>query len=277
LTQTREFRFTERDFDRIRILVRRHTGIALSEAKCDLVYNRLAKRLRQLRLESFESYCALLESGDTEELVQLVNAITTNLTAFFREAHHFDYLAEALLPVLMQEKAHSRRLRIWSGGCSSGEEPYSIAMVVQEALPASGWDAKILATDVDSNVLATARRGVYSVERVNGISRQRLQRWFRKGTGTNTGLVQVVPALQALITFRQLNLMHAWPMRVPFDIVFCRNVVIYFDKGTQRRLFDRFADILDRQGYLFLGHSESLFKVTDRFEPLGQTIYRKRL
>lgn len=208
--------------------------------------------------------------------MQFVNAITTNLTAFFREVHHFDYLATTLLPALLQDKVR-RRLRLWSAGCSTGEEPYSLAMVVRETLPASvGWDTKILATDIDSNVLATARLGVYSTERASGLSPQHLQRWFRRGTGANAGLMRVVPALQELITFRQLNLMHDWPLRGPFDIIFCRNVAIYFDKATQRRLFDRFADQLDRQGYLFVGHSESLSAITERFELLGKTIYRKR-
>ena len=273
----REFRFTDRDFTRIRALVSQHTGIALSEAKREMVYSRLVRRLRALRLESFEHYYTLLEAGDAGELVQFVNAVTTNLTAFFREAHHFDALAATLLPELMRNQARNRRLRLWSAGCSTGEEPYSIAMVVQETLPAAeNWDVKILATDIDSNVLSTASRGIYSEERLSGISRPRLQRWFRKGTGANAGLVRVVPELQALISFRQLNLMHAWPMRQPFDVIFCRNVVIYFDKATQRRLFDRFANGLDRAGYLVVGHSESLFNITERFALLGKTIYRKR-
>lgn len=274
---TREFRFTKRDFDRIRALVRQHTGIALSDAKRDMVYSRLARRLRRLGFESFEPYCTLLEKGDSEELVQLVNAITTNLTAFFREAHHFDYLAATVLPRLWQDKAASRRLRIWSAGCSTGEEAYSIAMVVKETLPpARVWDVKILATDIDSDVLAVAQRGVYKEERVHGLSHPRLQRWFRRGAGTNAGLVRVVPELQELITFRQLNLMHEWPMRGSFDIIFCRNVVIYFAKATQQQLFERFADLLDgTHGYLFVGHSETLYNLSERFELIHKTTYRK--
>jgi chemotaxis protein methyltransferase CheR len=276
LDSVREFRFTDRDFHRIRTLVSQLTGIALSEAKREMVYSRLARRLRQLGLASFGDYCAWLEAGHNEELTQFVNAITTNLTAFFREPHHFDYLATTLLPALRRTRAQSRRLRLWSAGCSSGEEPYSMAMVLKEAFPAAnGWDIKILATDIDSNVLATACQGVYSADRVSGISPQRLRRWFRKGVGANAGLVRVVPELQELITFRQLNLMDAWPMRGPFDVIFCRNVVIYFDKATQKALFDRFATLLDTHGCLFVGHSESLFKLTDRFELLGKTIYRK--
>ena len=272
----REFPFTDTDFDCIRTLVNQHTGIVLSDAKRDLVYGRLTKRLRQLRLDSFRAYCQMLQTGDPGELEQLVNAITTNLTMFFREAHHFDALAMTVLPALMHSKTPPRRLRIWSAGCSTGEEPYSLAMVCKTVLPdTEAWDMKILATDIDSHVLATAQRGVYSVERVQGLSPAHLQRWFRKGHGANTGLVRVVPALQERITFRQLNLIHSWPMRGPFDIIFCRNVVIYFDKVTQRQLFDRFADLLAPHGYLFVGHSESLFQITDRFELLGKTIYRR--
>lgn len=271
----REFPFTTRDFDFLRTMVNEQTGIVLSEAKRDLLYGRLTKRLRQLGLESFADYCQLLQSGDRTEMEHLVNAMTTNLTMFFRENHHFEYLADTLLPALLNTKAQSRRLRLWSAGCSTGEEPYSIAMVCKEVLPATGWDVKILATDIDSNVLATAQRGIYTAERVQGIAPARLHCWFLQGKGSQAGAVRVVPELQALISFRPLNLMQPWPVRGPFDVIFCRNVVIYFDKDTQRQLFDRFAHVLDPHGTLFVGHSESLFKVTERFELLGKTIYRR--
>ncbi|MBM3224631.1 MAG: protein-glutamate O-methyltransferase CheR [Candidatus Tectomicrobia bacterium] len=271
-----EFTLTTQDFDWIRTLVTEQTGIVLSEAKRDLVYGRLTKRLRHLGLDSFRAYCQRLQAGDPGELEHLVNALTTNLTMFFREVHHFDYLADTVLPALLARHAQSRRLRLWSAGCSTGEEPYSLAMVCREVVPANaGWDVKILATDIDSSVLATAQQGIYSAERVQGMSPERLQHWFRKGQGQHAGLVRVSPALQELITFRQLNLIHPLPMRGPFDVIFCRNVVIYFDKPTQRQLFERFADVLDPQGHLFVGHSESLFKVTERFALLGKTIYRR--
>jgi chemotaxis protein methyltransferase CheR len=277
LAMEREFTFTEQDFQRLRALVYEHTRIALSDAKRDMVYSRLAKRLRQLRLESFAQYCDRLDAGDATELGQLVNAITTNLTAFFREEHHFEALARTVLPRLMQKKAPSRRLRLWSAGCSTGEEPYSLAMVVLETLPsASGWDVKILATDIDTNALATASQGIYSAERVHGLAPQRLHRWFRKGTGAQAGLVRVVPALQEMVAFRQLNLNGHWPMQGPFDVIFCRNVVIYFDKVTQKVLFDRFANLLTAEGHLFVGHSESLYNVSNRFELLGKTMYCKQ-
>lgn len=271
----RELVFTDADFNFIRSLVAEKTGIALSEQKRELVYGRLSKRLRSLDLQSFADYCSFVERN-AEELHELVNAITTNLTSFFRESYHFDYLRDTLLPAFLRSNADSRRIRIWSAGCSTGEEPYSIAMVLRDALPsAQGWDAKILATDIDSNVLARAQQGVYAEERASGIPERYLRRSFRKGQGDNAGMLRVGDEVRSLITFRQLNLMHDWPMRGPFDVIFCRNVVIYFDKPTQRRLFDRYADLLADGGHLFIGHSETLFKVCDRFTLIGRTIYRK--
>ncbi len=274
-----EFEFSDQDFQRIRQIINQVAGISLADGKRELVYSRLSRRLRQLGLRRFEEYCRLLETGgDSAELGEFVNALTTNLTAFFREPHHFEFLAEDLLPAFARERAFgNRRLRVWSAGCSTGEEPYSIAMVLRELLPEAGWDVKILATDLDSNVLATAERGVYEWDRVKGLSEMRLRRWFLRGRGTQEGRVQVAPALRGMITFRRLNLMEEWPMRGVFDIVFCRNVVIYFDKPTQRVLFERFADILIDRGHLFVGHSESLFKVTERFASLGKTIYQRCL
>lgn len=270
----REFVFTDADFEFIRQLVADKTGIVLNDAKRNLVYSRLSRRLRQLGLEHFADYCGLLKAGDDGELVNFTNAITTNLTSFFRENHHFDYLRDTLLPELMQDKT-DRRLRCWSAGCSTGEEPYSIAMVLHETLPKKGWDVRLLATDLDSDVVAKAQRGVYTQERVNGISSERLRRWFLRGKGDNDGMVQVRPPLRELIAFRQLNLMQEWPISGPLDFIFCRNVVIYFDKPTQKVLFDRYAELLPVGGHLFIGHSESLFKVSERFKLIGKTIYRK--
>ena len=274
-----EFEFSEQDFQRVRRIIGDIAGISLADGKRELVYSRLSRRLRQRGLQRFEDYCNLLETHeDTDEMGEFVNALTTNLTSFFREAHHFDYLARELLPALVRAgQFGSRRLRIWSAGCSAGEEPYSIAMVVRESLPSVGWNVKILATDLDSNVLATAERGVYDASRIKDLPEARVRRWFQKGRGAQAGQVRVASALRELITFRRLNLMEDWPMRGPFNIVFCRNVVIYFDKPTQRILFDRFANALTEAGHLFVGHSESLFKVTERFAPLGKTIYQRCL
>lgn len=273
----REFRFTDDDFAFIRRLVGEQTGINLSDGKREMVYGRLARRLRERAIGSFAEYCKLLE-GDDGEIMHLVNAITTNLTSFFRENHHFEYLRNTLLPELLELNRHSRRLRIWSAGCSTGEEPYSLAITLKESLPAhNGWDVKILATDIDTNVLDKARRGVYAQDSVRNVPPERVQRWFRRGAGANAGKVQVNPVLQELVRFRQLNLMHeSWPMKGRFDAIFCRNVVIYFDKPTQKRLFARYAQALDARRHLFIGHSETLFQICDEFEPVGNTVYRKR-
>ena len=276
--QEREFKFTGADFRFIRDLVEERTGIMLSENKRDLVYGRLSRRLRELSITSFREYCDILQSGHDEEMVNFVNAITTNLTSFFRENHHFDFLSKTLLPNLINEKIRTnseRRLRIWSAGCSTGEEPYSIAMVVKEALGDREWDAKILATDLDTKVLAKAKSGIYDHSRVEGLTKDRMRKWVKKGSGENEGKVRMSPRLQDLITFKQLNLMNEWPMTGPFDFIFCRNVVIYFNKETQQVLFDRYAELLDQNGHLFLGHSETMFQKTDRYKLIGKTIYQK--
>lgn len=275
MTAQREFQFTDRDFRCLQRLVLRHTGITLSPAKRDMLYSRLARRLRALGLRRFKEYCALLqEDGDSEELRHFTNAVTTNLTAFFREPHHFDYLRDEFLPAMIERRADQRRLRIWSAGCSTGEEPYSIAITLAETMPRD-WDVRILATDLDSNVLDRARQGIYSEERTAEVPERLKRKWFLRGRAAHQGKVRVRRELRDMIRFRQLNLMHEWPMRGPFDAIFCRNVIIYFDKPTQSRLMDRFADILADDGRLFLGHSETLYRVTDRFQLLGRTIYRK--
>ena len=272
----REFVFTRKDFEHIRDLVGERTGIVLSDHKVDMVYGRLVRRLRQLGLKVFQDYLALLEDdSNSGELVEFTNALTTNLTSFFREPHHFEFLAKKGLPDVMSRRPN-KKIRIWSAGCSTGEEPYTLAITLQESIPnIKSWDVKILATDLDSNVVAKGQAGVYTLDRVNGIEKGRLNKWFRKGRNGQGDKVKVASELQAMITFKQLNLMHEWPMKGPFDFIFCRNVVIYFNKETQRELFDRYADLLADDGYLIVGHSESLHKVSDRFDLLGKTIYRK--
>ena len=272
----REFHFTDKDFNFIQKVVHEHAGIVLSEAKRNMVYSRLARRLRELKLQKFSDYLELLERDESGELGQFINAMTTNLTAFFREPHHFEYLTDTVIPEVAKRPG-PRKLRIWSAGCSTGEEPYTLAMTLQEATNGlQGWDARILATDLDTKVIATGKQGVYREDRIEGIDRHRAQRWFLKGKGAKSGMVRVSRELQEMIAFRQLNLLKEWQHRGPFNVIFCRNVVIYFDKDTQRKLFDRYADMMHDDGYLFIGHSESLFKVTDRFELIGNTIYRKR-
>jgi chemotaxis protein methyltransferase CheR len=270
----REFAFTPEDFAAIARKVLDRTGIVLGATKRDLVYGRLGRRLRALGCSSFDQYRALLEGPDSEaEQVAMVNAITTNLTGFFREPHHFNTLARDIIPELVRSTSHGRRLRIWSAGCSSGEEPYSIAMTVLSALPQRDqWDALILATDVDTNMVATGQAGLYDAARTEPVPTELRRRYVLPGDGD---MIEMAPALKHIIRFKPLNLLQSWPMRGKFDVIFCRNVVIYFDKDTQRALFDRYADILKPDGWLFIGHSESLFRVTDRFRHLGRTTYRK--
>ncbi|HZX72178.1 MAG TPA: protein-glutamate O-methyltransferase [Rhodanobacter sp.] len=268
------------EFEFLRKFVYEHCGIALGEHKRQLVQGRLSRRLRALHLHSFASYCDLLRNDPERELGELASAISTNVTAFFREMHHYDLLVDELLPHWLQEKQRSHeRLRIWSAGCSTGEEPYALAMVLAEALEkrkGSSVDAKILATDLSPQALATARRGAYPLEHLGGISDERRRRWMLRGSGDYEGLASVNPRLRELVTIEPLNLLHEWPMKGPFDAIFCRNVVIYFDRPTKQRLFRRYARLLPVGGYLFLGHSESLHGINDDFELIGRTVYRKR-
>lgn len=271
-----EFPFTDADFRYISTFAAEYAGIMLPDSKRDMVYSRLTRRLRLLRLPSFARYCDLLRAGDPVELDCFINALTTNLTSFFREAHHFEYLAQTLLPELLAHHKRDRRLRFWSAGCSTGEEPYSLAMTLAEHVPRlEGWDIRILATDLDSDVLERAAAGVYAMERLQTIEASRRARWFRRGRGRQSGRARVVDDLKRLVSFRRLNLMAPWPMHGLFDVIFCRNVVIYFDKTTQARLFSRFAQQMHAHGQLFVGHSESLYRVANDFQLIGNTVYRR--
>jgi chemotaxis protein methyltransferase CheR len=272
----REFAYTQEDFLYIKELVYKVSGISLSDVKKDMVYSRLARRLRALKINTFSDYCRYLDTHQRDELTHAINAITTNLTHFFREHHHFETLEKEILPELQKLKPRGNRLRIWSAGCSTGEEPYSIAMTVTEAIPQiKSWDAKILATDLDSNVVAHCIEGVYDERRIEPVDKKHVSKWFTV-LPDNPKKVKVKPELASLITFKQLNLMDAWPIRGPFDVIFCRNVVIYFDKPTQQKLFKRFYDMLAPNGYLFLGHSEQLGPFQANFESLGRTTFRKK-
>jgi chemotaxis protein methyltransferase CheR len=270
-----EFELTDAEFKRLREIVHARTGIALSEAKRELVYGRLARRLRKLKLTSFAEYCRLVEGAESEELQELTNAITTNLTSFFRENYHFEQLGVEVLPQIAANRSAMRRMRLWSAGCSTGEEPYSLAVVLREGLARlPNWDIKLLATDIDSKVVATAAEGVYAADRFKGVSTERVRNWFPPIAG-RPGFSAACAELKALITFKQLNLLEPWPMKGPFDVIFCRNVVIYFDKATQRGLFDRMADLQEPGGWLFIGHSENLLNVTRRYKLVGRTVYRR--
>jgi chemotaxis protein methyltransferase CheR len=270
-----EFELTDSEFKRLRDLVHERTGIALSESKRELLYGRLARRLRKLKLTSFAEYCRLVESDGSAELQELTNAITTNLTSFFREDYHFKQLAAEVLPQIESKRSSERRIRLWSAGCSTGEEPYSLAIVMRETLAhLHGWDIKLLATDIDSKVLATAAEGVYAADRFKGVAPERVKNWFQPIAG-RAGFSAACVELKRLITFKQLNLLDPWPMKGPFDVIFCRNVVIYFDKATQRGLFDRMADLQEPGGWLFIGHSENLLNVSRRYKLVGRTVYRR--
>ncbi len=270
LRPEREFAFGERDFRFLGQLVHEHTGIVLAAHKRDMVYSRLARRLRALNLQDFASYCELLQSPEGDaEIGNLVNAITTNLTSFFREMHHFEHLANQVLKPMVTKG--EKRIRLWSSACSSGMEPYSMAMTLHAAIPnLSAYDARILATDIDTNMLSTGKAGIYPEREWENIPPA-----YRSMAEHDGQRVTMPQALKDLIAFRHLNLLQSWPMKGQFDAVFCRNVVIYFDKPTQAKLFSRIADQLKPDGWLYIGHSENLTHVCDRFKLCGRTIYRK--
>jgi len=265
----REFIFTTDDFDRVRKLIYGHAGISLSAAKQDMVYSRLARRLRETRLKSFGEYLELLERGDKFEWEKFVNSLTTNLTSFFREPHHFPILAEHL------KKLQGRSpIKIWCSAASTGEEPYSIAMTVVETFGSFNTPVSIFASDLDTSVLDTAAKGVYPLDRVDKLSPERLSRFFIKGTGVQEGSYAVKPELRRMVSFQRLNLLEPnWAVRGPIDALFCRNVMIYFDKPTQHKILARFAPLLSDNGLLFAGHSESFLHAADMFRSLGKTVY----
>ena len=269
----REFRFTVEDFNILRKLSNDYSGIQVPDERFDMFYSRLSKRVRKLGLNDFKEYCEYLRENHDDEFTEFINAITTNLTSFFREQHHFDYLRDVVIPELLVRNKGTKQIRVWSAGCSTGEEPYSIAMTLLENIPA-GWDTKVLATDLDTNVLHTASQGVYTEDRVTDLSPIILKRWFMKSK-SSPGHVKVKPELQQIIQFNQLNLMQEWSMKTPFDVIFCRNVLIYFDRETKATLAKRYAKLLASRSWLLIGHSESLNQICSEFELVATTSYRK--
>jgi chemotaxis protein methyltransferase CheR len=265
----REFEFTQADFDRIRKLIYDHAGISLAPIKRDMVYSRLSRRLRALGLASFGAYLVRLEK-DEKEWETFVNSLTTNLTSFFRESHHFKILADCL-PAVPQ-----RPIRIWCSAASTGEEPYSLAITACETFGTLTPPVTILASDIDTNVLAAGERGIYPLERVEKLDAERRQRFFLRGTGKQDGQVRVRPELQKLITFQRVNLLDArWSVPGPFDFIFCRNVMIYFDRETQHQILEKFVPLLRLDGLLFAGHSESFLHAADVMRSLGRTVYER--
>ncbi len=272
----REFRFTVDDFNFLRKLSNQHSGIQVPDERFDMFYSRLSKRVRKLGLNDFKEYCQYLKDYPEHQFTEFINSITTNLTAFFREIHHFDYLRDVVIPEVLKRNKNTKQIRVWSAGCSTGEEPYTLAMTLLDNVPPD-WDIKILATDLDTNVLQTAMDGVYSEERVTDLSEQVLKRWFMRGTGAQGGLVRVRPQLQKIIQFKKLNLMQDWPMKCQFDFIFCRNVLIYFDRDTKALLASKYAKMLASRSWLFIGHSESLNQLSNEFDLVATTTYKKNI
>lgn len=268
----REFPMSQGDFDKISKIAYATTGIVLGEHKMDLVYSRISRRIRQLKVGNFPNYIELIEDHNHQEFTHFVNAITTNLTSFFRENHHFEYLKSEIFA--KKNSLSKEPVLIWSAGCSTGEEPYSIAITAAEHFQNKRESVKILATDLDSNVLNHGRDATYDIERIKDVELSVKKKYFLKDKHDDE-LVKVKPLLQEMIQFNRLNLLGPWPMKKKFDVIFCRNVVIYFNKETQLELFDRYAENLKDGGHLIIGHSENLQGMEKRFKPLGKTIYRK--
>ena len=268
----KEFDFTKSDFERVRALIYGRAGISLADSKQEMVYSRLARRLRATGIQSFTRYLDELEAGRMgAEWEAFTNALTTNLTSFFRESHHFPLLADHLAALRRTDGAP---ITIWCSAASTGEEPYSIAMTACEAFNTLTPPVKIIATDIDTNVLATGANGVYPMERMEKLDQARLKRFFLRGKGANEGMARVRPELRQLVSFRQLNLLgEAWALEGQFDVLFCRNVMIYFDKDTQRKILSRFVPLMKPHALLFAGHSENFLYVSDALRLRGKTVY----
>ena len=268
--QSREFAWTDSDFSRVQGLIYQRAGISLHNGKQAMVYSRLSRRLRETGYQSFKDYLSFLDLHDGPEWQEFINALTTNLTSFFREQHHFEILAAHL-----KSKPSNSNWRIWCSAASTGEEPYSIAMTAMESLNPSG-KFNLVASDIDSKVLALAERGIYKIDGLKGISEARVQRFFLRGKGLNEGMVRVKLELQNAIQFLSVNLIRDdWPFRDPFNVVFCRNVMIYFDSPTQRKVLERIHRVMIPGGLLFVGHAENFSESRDLFVLKGKTVYER--
>jgi chemotaxis protein methyltransferase CheR len=265
----KEFNFTRSDFERVRALIYNRAGISLADSKQEMVYSRIARRLRATGIVSFSTYLDELEAGRLgDEWESFTNALTTNLTSFFREAHHFPLLTEHL------KRLAGGPITIWCSASSTGEEPYSIAMTACEAFNSLSPPVHIIATDIDTNVLSIGANGVYGIERIDKMAPERARRFFLRGKGEQQGMVRVRPELRQLVTFKQLNLLaDGWPLSGQFDVIFCRNVMIYFDKATQRKILARFVPLMKPHALLFAGHSENFLYVSEALRLRGKTVY----
>ena len=271
--KTQEFAFDASDFSYLQKLVKEKSGIVLADDKQVMAYSRLTSRLRTLKLNRFRDYFALIDSPGSDEIDHCLNAISTNLTSFFREKHHFDFLAKTILPQVQKRTSRQKSLRIWSAGCSSGEEAYSVAITINESLlSTSGWDIEIIATDLDSNMIKTANAGRYRKQQLSSaMDNEVIQRYF----DDDGSYLTAKSRLKNMISFSRLNLLDSWPAFSKFDLIICRNVIIYFDKLTQKKLMDRYRQALGRDAYLFLGHSEKMDDPKKQFNHLGKTCYQK--
>lgn len=264
------------EFDYLRRLIYNYAGIVIADNKRSMVQGRISRRMRELGVRDVGEYIAYVRSAPEIERGRLASVLTTNVTAFFREPHHFDYLRREFIPTWLAKQYGRPRFRAWSAGCSSGEEPYSIGITVLDALekmPAA--DVRILATDLDAAMVRAARDGIFQLNRSSGVGDTVLKKWFLRGAGAQSGLIRVRPQLREIVRVMPLNLLEEWPMKSRFDVIFCRNVFIYFDKPIKTRILSGFADRLESGGLLFIGHSETLHGLSNRFELIGQTIYRK--
>lgn len=269
----REFEFTNAHFSKVKSDLYEYAGIVLADHKKEMAYNRLVRRLRSLGLEGFDDYFSYIDLNP-QEFSEFINALTTNLSGFFRERHHFDFIKSTVVTQLAL--LEHQPIRIWSAGCSSGEEAYSIAIALAQSLPnLDQLDLKILATDIDSSVLKAAQLGIYDIDRVADLGVDTLHKYFLKGVGSRVGKAQVVDLIKNIVSFKHLNLINEWPMQGAFDFIFCRNVMIYFNRETQQELINNFYRYLKPDGYLFVGHSEALAHHKSNFSLIGKTIYQK--
>jgi chemotaxis protein methyltransferase CheR len=274
---TGEFAFSAADFREIANVVKAESGIDLAESKATLVYSRLAKRLRALGIPSFSSYCDVVRD-DADERSRMIAALTTNVTRFFREPHHFEHLRKVILEPLADAARRGNRVRLWSAACSTGQEPYSMALTVLSAIPeAAQLDVRILATDLNPHVVAHGKRGLYQKEELGDVPPNLRAKWFAPVPGDDRGALKIADEVRALVSFRELNLMGSWPFKGPFDAIFCRNVVIYFDRDTQNMIWQRLTRLLPDSGVLYIGHSERVSgPASGMLTADGITSYRKR-
>jgi chemotaxis protein methyltransferase CheR len=271
-----EYEITDKEFKLFSTLVYQESGIRLNDSKRNLLVSRLSKRLRVLGLDSFKEYYEKHLSNENDgELIQMLDLISTNKTSFFREPVHFDFLRDVILPELIPLK----QIRVWSSACSSGEEPYTIGMTLFDGVVnPKQWNFNILASDISTRVLARAASGIYDIDQINEIGMDRAKRHFLKGSGQNEGRVKVKKHLQEIISFQRINLMHdQYPIKEKLDLIFCRNVMIYFDRPTQEVLMNKFFHYIRPGGYLFIGHSETLQWIKHPYEYIAPTIYRRAL